>query len=133
MTINQPTTPTTLAACLAILVAAGCPEPPEWCDYAYGRIIGAGYSQSDGDAYFTDDAEVNSPPAVTAALESWVMGVVVPWMNREWHRVMFYHCTLGWTFRIGRQLESDRYIKDYSAAVLALAVVICGVVGEVKA
>jgi len=131
MATNQPTT---LAECVPILVAAGCPEPPKnlvWSEVDQQFYI-LSYDLEGNQRGFADDT------LVTAALESWVMGVVVPWVSEhnEHECYLFRHHHNGtWFCRIvldGLTVYESRGVVDRSAAVLALAVAICGVVGEVK-
>jgi len=134
MTTNQPTT---LAECVPILVAAGCPEPKKnlvWseADQQY-RICAVDIEGNR--RTIVDDSLVN------AALESWVMGVVVPWFNTK-HEVsrMFlpnghlsiagYSCTVRFAPGSSGHVVGHRKYPEFT---LALTVAICGVIGEVKA
>jgi len=129
MTTNQPTT---LAECVPILVAAGCPEPPEWVDTLNEQIQGMTRS-----GYMGPHLDwVDNPEAVNAALQSWVMGVVVPWAENQHgveigsSRVRTVDMEKAYRFTVNYSIITE---TDYSAAVVALTVAICGVVGEVKA
>ena len=129
MTTNKPTT---LAECVPILVAAGCPKPPEWVDLEDGRLFGV----REKTQKYTTRASISIPEAVTAALESWVMGVVVPWAENQHgveigsSRVRTVDMEKAYRFTVNYSIITE---TDYSAAVVALTVAICGVVGEVKA